>query len=74
LTGDFPGEIGVCGDSTTGDKSTWGSSSMTSSSSSADSMDVTEPCETRRDARLVERRLSFPPVRSLLSRMIVKYA
>ena len=72
LTGDFPGEIGVWGDSATGDRSAWASFSFTSSSI-ADSIDVAESCDIRRLTLLVAERRLFPtPVKSLLSRIIVK--
>jgi hypothetical protein len=60
VTGDVPAEIGVAGDSTTGDRSSCGSSSISSSYSNApdaDSIVVAESLDFRLSARLARRDL-----------------
>lgn len=77
VTGERPGELGVRGDSVTGDRSTCGTSSMMSSSSKGgaaiDSIDVVEPVELRLPNFLADLRLDLVPVNSLPPLIISKY-
>ena len=77
VTGDWPGEMGVCGDSATGDRLSCGSSSMMASSSyggaAADSIDVAESDDRRRDLLADLRFETLAPASSLPSRIMAKY-